>query len=55
MRKEMDHMTVKGISMIVLGILILANDSYEWLSWPAFIAIVSMIVGVKKLLLKKCC
>lgn len=45
----------KGVSLIVLGVLIWLNASYEWLSWSKFVAVIAVLWGIKVLTMGCCC
>ena len=47
------HKKHMGIALLVLGILILANDYYDVLTWIQFWAAILIIAGLKKLVLKR--
>ncbi len=53
--KKMDHMAHMGILLIVLGVFIWLNNARGWFNWAQFIAIVLVVVGIKKLVMKKYC
>ncbi len=50
-KKEMMWHTSKGIGMLVLGILILINVYWPYLSWGAFVGAVFAIIGFLKLVI----
>ena len=41
----------KGIGLIILGVLIWLNVMYSALSWPMFIAVIAIILGIIKLIM----
>jgi len=50
--KSMTHKKGHGIAKIILGLLIIANAYYATLSWPMFIGLIVVLMGVAKLLHK---
>lgn len=43
------HRKMMGYKMLVLGVLVLANNYWSVVSWPNFIGIVAVIAGIVKL------
>ncbi len=54
MKKKMDSMVHKGALLIVLGVFIWLNDSNGWFNWAQFIAIIAVVVGIKKIAMGQC-
>jgi len=44
----------KGMGKVVLGLLVAANTAWPQVSWPYFIAIVLVIMGLKKAFMPSC-
>ena len=44
------HVKSKGSAMILLGILVLLNAYFMMFDWPNFIALLLILVGLKKLI-----
>jgi len=44
-----------GICLIILGVLIWLNAAYGWLGWAKFVAVIAVLMGLKKLILGACC
>ena len=47
------HIKMHGVKMILLGVLVLLNAYYMVFNWANFIAILLILVGLKKLFM--CC
>ena len=52
---ESGHQKCIGICVLSLGILILLNALYGWLTWGVFIGVVVALKGVILLLHPNCC
>ena len=48
---NMDVHRMKGILMLVVGLLVLANVYWSFLSWGAFIGILFVVLGLIKSLM----
>ena len=49
------HRKYGGLKMVILGLLILGNIQYAWLSWPAFIGSLIVLAGAGALLMPRTC
>ena len=45
----------KGICLIILGVLIWLNAAYAVVSWGAFVGIITVLLGIKLIILAGCC
>jgi len=45
----------KGWCVLILGVLILLNSLYGWLTWGVFVGIIVILKGLMKLLHPKIC
>ena len=49
------HKKKKGWAMLILGIVVLVNVYWPFMSWWGLLGVVLVLVGIKKLAMPGCC
>jgi len=58
-KKDLEHMQMhkkkKGAMMLILGLIILINAYWPFISWWGLLGLVVALAGLKKLIMPGCC